>query len=199
MSSSPQLAVDERSRIARDLREDLGARLLNQLTRAGDTATATEARVMLAELRSLLDVLDPRCFLLSDCIAEWQAALAECCVEAGLRLNWSTPKRWPARNLTPVQRCNPQLILREFVRNAARHSQPTYIEAHLRVSSQSLAISCRHDGLSRAPQAWPAARGLRMIDLRTQDLGGTLRWSLPQAEVAQLDLRLPLAYASAHA
>lgn len=199
MPTGPELAVDERSRIARDLREDFGARLLNQLSRAGDTATATEARVMLGELRSLLDALDPRCFLLADCVAEWQAALAECCLEADLQLDWNAHGPWPARNLTPVQRCNPQLILREFARNAARHSQPTCIELHLSMSAQSLAICCRHDGLSQAPQAWPAARGLRMINLRTQDLGGTLSWSLPQAGIVQLDLQLPLAYAPAHA
>jgi len=199
MRFSPELAADERSRLARDLREDLGARLLNQLSRAEDTATASEARAMLAELRSLLDALDPRCFLLSDCVSEWQAALAECCAEAGLILNWNSPKRWPAQNLTPVLRCNPQLILREFARNAARHSQPSYIELNLSMSSQSLAISCSHDGLSRSPHAWRAARGLRMINLRTQDLGGTLQWSMPRAEIGQLDLQLPLPYSPAHA
>ena len=187
------LATDERSRIERDLREDFGARLLNHLRRTGDDASAAETRVMLTELRSLLDTLDPRRFLLGECVNEWHTALSELCAEHRIELRWNTPVRWPALALSPIQRCNPLLILREFIRNAALHSQPAAIDIRLRRQGDVVAIQARHDGLKAPPQHWQAARGLRMTVLRTQDLRGELEWSMPSASQLQLDLRFAVA------
>lgn len=190
--TSRRLGADERSRIARDLREDLGARLLNQLSRTENPASAAETRALLTELRSLLDVLDPRRFMLGECVDEWHAALADLCADQQIKLQWDAPARWTPLPLSPLQRCNPLLVLREFMRNAALHSQPSFIEFRLRKRGNTMTIRGVHDGLIEPPQAWQAARGLRMAGLRAQDLQGRLAWSTPSPGTLQLDLRFPL-------
>lgn len=198
--AGPALNLDERSRLARDLREDFGARLLNQLHLAPDARTAEHTRLLLGELRLLLDSLDPRSFSLRDCAQEWRAGTAELLASSEqVLLRWTLPRRWPELQLNPAQRCYPALILREFVRNALEHSRPRTIEVELGHGTAGIRLSARHDGLLRPPAQWRAARGLRLAALRAHDLGGSLQWSSAPAAPLQMDLQFPLAYARPHA
>lgn len=200
-SRAPALILDpdERGRLERDLREDFGARLLNQLRRSPEPEVAEQTRILLAELRSLLDSLDPRRFSLQDCAEEWQASSRETLSSTQVELRWRQPSAWPALSLDPVQRCYPALILREFLRNAVSHSQPARIGVSVRPLNSGLRLRAQHDGLRERPEHWHAARGLRVANLRTQDLRGQLEWSSPRAGWLRMDLTLPLTYADPHA
>ena len=199
-TTDTRLDRDERSRLARDLREDFGARLLNQLRNASDPDTAKQARTLLIELRALLDGLDLRRFTLRDCVQEWRGSCLEILEPYSIiDLDWCHPTHWRTARLSPMQRCYPGLILREFLRNATTHSAPQRIQIDLRQRAGYLQLSAQHDGLTRPPDQWRASRGLRLAALHAADLHGSLRWSAADPGQLKMDLQFPLPYAQAHA
>ncbi len=199
-TTDARLSRDERSRLARDLREDFGARLLNQLRNAPDPDTAEQARTLLTELRALLDSLDLRRFSLRECVQEWHASCLELLDPYSvMELEWRHPARWRNASLSPVLRCYPGLILREFLRNAMTHSVPRHVQIELHQRSGHLQVCARHDGLTRPPDQWRASRGLRLAALRATDLRGSLQWRSTRPGQLRMDLQFPLPYAQSHA
>lgn len=165
-----------RKRIARDLHEDLGARLLTQLHRAADDAAANSSRHMLEDVRALLDTLDPRGYTLEECLNEWRAALQERLGEAPVALRFPDSDQLPDVWLTTLERLNPRRILGEFVDNALTHARPGAITVELQLRLPVLVIRIEHDGHGDAMSGWRAARGLRNQALRAQDLRAELSY-----------------------
>lgn len=190
----PSREIDRiaRERLARDLHEDIGARLLQQLHALRDEDGAARARRTLHELRALIDTLDDRPFTLPDCVGEWRAQLHELCDTAGLALRFDAAIDLPQALLTPAQRNNPARLLCEFVDNAARHARASRIEIALVAQARELRLRARHDGATAHPETWVAARGLRNMRLRAADLDGALHWRLQAPATIEMELVFPL-------
>lgn len=182
----------ERRRIARDLHEDIGARLLQQLHSDPDPESAARTRRALNELRALIDTLDDRPFELDECIDEWRAQLQELCEAHGLPLHFDVVTALPRLALLAEMRSNPARILREFVDNAARHARPSCIEVAIAVSASQLRLIARHDGATAAPATWRGGRGLRNMQLRAEDLGSALHWRLAGRNSVEMGLAFTL-------
>lgn len=165
-----------RARIARDLHEDLGARLLTQLHRAADDASASSSRHMLEDVRALLDTLDPRGYTLDECLNEWRGALQERLGDAPVALRFPRSEQLPEVWLTTLERLNPRRILGEFVDNALTHALPQAIVVELQLRLPVLVIRIEHDGHRQAMSGWRPARGLRNQALRAQDLRAELSY-----------------------
>jgi len=187
-------AEAERERLRRELHEDIGARLLNQLHSSDDPAGAAASRALLEEVRGLIDLLDHRAFLLDECLSEWRAQFEEHCETLGLRCSVEMPGQLPAIRLTAVEHSHPPRILRETVSNAARHSKPSHCWLSIEVKDDGLLLGCGHDGLTHPVAGWRAARGIRNMQMRAQDLKGSLTWSEPASGQARMELRFPLTH-----
>lgn len=179
-------------RLARDLHEDLGARVLNQLHRARDEHSAAESRALLGELRVLIDSLDPRPQSLRACVEQWSAEFREQCTQGSLRSAVQLPEVLPCRSLTPLQRSHPLRIVREFVDNALRHARPEVCHLQVRLEDDILSLECRHDGITTLPNQWNAARGLRNQQLRARDLEAKLSIHVESQIWVCLQLRFSL-------
>lgn len=184
-------AERERARLARDLQEDIGARLLNHIVSAPNAEQADAARATLGEVRALIEMLDGRAFTLAECLAAWRARFVEQCAAAGIVADVHLPERAPALVLPPALRGNPPRIVAEFVDNAARHARPTRAALEIELVSGELRLRLRHDGHRAARGTWRPARGLRNLALRAQDLDAQLEWR-EHEQILELELRCPL-------
>ncbi|MGH8446008.1 MAG: sensor histidine kinase, partial [Solimonas sp.] len=180
----------ERTRVAEDLHDDVGARLLTLLHRA-DADQARAIRETLASLRMVVHGLGVQPQPLAEALAEWRAELHERCEAAGVDVQWNEAQPLPDWRLDAPQQMHLARVLREAVSNALRHAEPTRVEVHLSGDREALLLSIANDGTCRPPALWRSGNGLRSMRSRTQKLGGELRIEGEPGRVV-LRLRVPL-------
>jgi signal transduction histidine kinase len=183
----------ERDRIARDLHDDIGAKLLTLIHESSSERVASLARSAVAEMREVVAGLRAQPLALGDALADWRAELAERSVAAGCAMRWNQPESMPECLLTPRQQLNLARILREATSNALRHAKARSIELCIVIREGQLELALRHDGAVADPSRWQEGTGLATMRRRTADLGGSIAWHLePGAARACLDVCVPL-------
>lgn len=184
-------AAHERGRIARDLHDDIGARLLTLVHETGSERVASLARAALGDMRDLVGGLRARPLALGDALADWRAELTERAGVAGCVVTWHQPESIPEILLSPRQQVNLARILREAASNALRHARPGRIDSGAEMDAGRLRLSLRHDGAFAPPADWREGMGVASMRRRAADLGGTIRWHSEDAELA-VELDVPL-------
>jgi signal transduction histidine kinase len=174
-----QVAVErgieqERARVAQDLHDDIGARLLTLLHRS-DGEVAQSIRDVLASLRLTVYGLGARPQSIGNCLAHWRAEAGERCEALGVHLDWNEHAPLSGAMLDAAQQLNLARVLREGLSNALRHAKPTRIGIDVSIAEQALEITLVNDGVTQMPEQWRPGLGLRGMDQRMQRLGGTLR------------------------
>jgi signal transduction histidine kinase len=184
----------ERARVAQDLHDDIGARLLTLLHRS-EGETARQVREVLANLRLAVHGLGASRQPLADALATWRAEAAERCEASGVQLQWHCCAA-PQVVLEAPQLLDLARAVREAVSNALRHAQPSYVGIAVALSEQALELCVENDGVQTPPEQWRPGFGLRGMRSRVQRLGGYLEITALDGGRCQLCLRLPLATCS---
>lgn len=116
-----QITERERKRIAADLHDDLGAKLLTIVHTSESERISTLAREALEEMRLSVRGLTGRPVLLADALGDWRAEVVSRLAQAGIEAEWQAPEdapqTLPARAYVQTTR-----ILREAVSNIIKHS-----------------------------------------------------------------------------
>ena len=193
-----QVAVErsieqERARVAQDLHDDIGARLLTLLHRSEGEA-AQSIRDVLASLRLTVYGLGARPQSIGNCLAQWRAEAGDRCEASGVRLDWHEQPGLQGAQLDAPQQLNLARVLRETLSNALRHARPARIEVVVTVNGPMLEICVLNDGAPAPPQQWRSGLGLRGMDHRMQRLGGSLELQGDEA-TTRVIVRLPLGVA----
>jgi len=166
---------EERLRLAQDLHDDIGARLLTLMYKAQSPEMEDYLRHTLQDLKTLTRGLAASNHRLSHAAAEWKADLTHRLTAAQVELKWSfvfdedillTVGHWSA--LTRV--------LRELVSNAIAHAQAQRLEIDFRLESDRVDLMVTDDGIGRSPRTWSHGLGLGGVRKRVKQLGGEVEW-----------------------
>lgn len=167
-------ASAERKRIARDMHDDVGARLLMLIHRAGSREAADLARAAMTDLRTVLTTLDAQPVPLGDALADWLAETGQRCDAAGVELDWQMPEAVPDALLIPRHRAVLERVLREAVSNALKHASPRRLRLTARFGDGGIELGVEDDGDTRPAPEWQEGRGLRGMRQRLAEVGGRL-------------------------
>lgn len=159
----------ERSRISRDLHDDLAARLMSGLTLDDPDALKLVLRSSLAEVRSIVTVEEGSAGDLGNILADSRAEAAERLEAAGMELDW--PLVDISGEAGPQQQKALTSILREIVTNMIRHSGGTRLSVGARLDNGRLYIVATDNG-QRFDGTLKLGNGLRNMRARLAAIGG---------------------------
>ncbi|CAD5369858.1 membrane hypothetical protein [Rubrivivax sp. A210] len=166
---------EERLRIAQDLHDDIGARLLTLMYQAPTPEMENYIRHTLQDLKTLTRGLAASEHRLSHAAAEWKADLTQRLAAAQAELYWSVAFDQD-RRLSVVQWSAVTRVLRELVSNALYHGHATRIEVRMSLEGRRFSLQVADDGQGCEPQAWSHGLGLGGVRKRVKLLGGGVAW-----------------------
>jgi signal transduction histidine kinase len=188
--------TEERTRIAQDLHDDIGARLLTLMYKAPNAEIEEYIRHTLQDLKTLTRGLAASSHRLSHAAAEWKADIAQRLNAAGCDLDWSFSTDRDLI-LTVVQWSALTRVLRELVNNILTHAQATQVEIALQLDRGTLTLNVSDDGNGRAPETWSHGLGLGGVRKRVKLLGGQVRWVEREGRGIRCEAHAPLSSDSA--
>ncbi len=169
-------AETERRRIARDLHDDVGARLMTSLYQGEVGAMQTEVRQAMSEMRMVIDGLSGQRRSLEDSLADLRHETVSRLRLAGIGANWPLPDL-PDAPLSIDHGPNRALhsVVRELVSNIIRHSGATQVQVDVTVHDRSLHLRVRDNGKGLASEGLPVrGNGFANMTKRLTDIGGQL-------------------------
>ncbi len=167
--------TEERVRIAQDLHDDIGARLLTLMYKAQTPEMEDYVRHTLKDLKTLTRGLAASNHRLSHAMAEWKADITQRLNAANCELAWSfTTDR--DMLLSVVQWSALTRVLRELVSNTIAHALASHVDIEGNFEDGRLTLTVTDDGIGRNPQAWSHGLGLGGVRKRVKQLGGDVQW-----------------------
>jgi len=204
-------ALDQqRTRIARDLHDDLGADLsrlaiLSERLRLEDLppeanrsqlqTIAASSREMVESIRELVWATDPRNDLLENLVAYVREYVAEVIEEAGLRARLDFAEELPRCQVSSEFRRNVFLAVKEALANVLKHAQATEVTIGFRaLPRHQIEIRVADNGRGFDPSAVGGFHnGLRNLRQRLEALGGTLTVNAEPGQGTTVQMLVPLA------
>jgi signal transduction histidine kinase len=145
-----QVTERERKRIAADLHDDLGAKLLTIVHTSESDRISTLAREALEEMRLSVRGLTGKPVQLLDALGDWRAEVVSRLGQANILADWKSPSEdiihtLPARAYVQTTR-----IVRESVSNIIKHSGATHctVACHVQDGDFMLIIQDNGQGIS---------------------------------------------------
>jgi signal transduction histidine kinase len=166
-----QFTERERKRIASDLHDDLGAKLLTIVHTADTTRVPQLAREALEEMRLSVRGLAGRPVRLDDALADWRAEIIGRLGQARIEALWDHPTdvasfMLPARLFMQLTR-----VLREAVSNVIKHSEASHCEVRCTIAEGSLVVTVRDDGKGIAADLH-RGQGMSSMKRRAKKMNG---------------------------
>jgi signal transduction histidine kinase len=166
---------EERLRIAQDLHDDIGARLLTLMYQAPNAEIEEYIRHTIQDLKTLTRGLAAQSHSLGEAAGEWKRDLSQRLAAARCELDWQMQLDSDI-TLTMVQWSALTRILRELVSNAISHAKANKVSVELALSNDRLSLSVEDNGVGREPARWSHGLGLGGVRKRVKQLSGSVRW-----------------------
>lgn len=189
----------ERSRIARDLHDDLGARLAHiaLIAETGQSAPLERISGAAREAMQTMDELVWTVNARNDTVENFASYATQFAEEhlraAGVRCRFRVQADLDGRELNADTRRHMYLAFKEAVTNAVKHAQPSAVRISLGIEGGTLVLEVADDGCGLAPGASdPTGNGLKNMRERMLAIGGTLVVDSAPGRGARVVFRTPL-------
>ena len=179
----------DRSRIARDMHDDLGTRVtvlnmtaaLAQREMERDPPKARHhlekmtgaARELVAAMDDLVWAVDPAHDTLDHLASHLTRLAEEMFRDSPVRCRLDIPAMLPARPLGSDFRHHVALVVKESLHNVLQHAGPCEVFLTLALEGETLAITIRDTGRGFNPAAHPDGHGLSNTASRIREIGGS--------------------------
>lgn len=196
-----QALASQRTRIAREIHDGVGAALSGILLQAEYLGERVEEAELLEEVRELreaaaegmdelrraVSILHQE-FALSSSVPDYVRAFA-----TRHRLEVKVDVRGREPELPPETQLALFRILQEALSNVARHAKARTVAVDLELSSEEVCLTVRDDGRGFVPETvFKGHYGLRNMSERGTKVGGEVRFISAPGEGATVEARVPL-------
>jgi two-component system, NarL family, sensor histidine kinase UhpB len=141
-----QVTQAERKRIAADLHDDLGAKLLTIVHTSDNDRISTLAREALEEMRLSVRGLTGKPVQLADALGDWRAEVMARLSQAGLEGEWKAPTEELKQTLSARTYVQTTRILREAVSNIIKHSGASQCKIRCRLLEKDFQLVIQDNG-----------------------------------------------------
>ena len=141
-----QVTERERKRIAADLHDDLGAKLLTIVHTSESERISTLAREALEEMRLSVRGLTGKAVRLADALGDWRAEIVSRLGQAGMEGDWDAPTDDLPQRLSARAYVQTTRILREATSNIIKHSNATLCTIRVSIADGDLQFVVQDNG-----------------------------------------------------
>jgi signal transduction histidine kinase len=141
-----QVTERERKRIAADLHDDLGAKLLTIVHTSESDRISTLAREALEEMRLSVRGLTGKPVHLIDALGDWRAEVVSRLGQANILAEWKAPAEDVEHTLQARSYVQTTRILRESVSNIIKHSGATHATISSAVQDSDFILTIQDNG-----------------------------------------------------
>jgi len=201
----------ERSRIARDLHDDLGSSLteISVLASTGQhpltspdrqpnlfQSIGSKARSLISALDVIVWAVDPEDNSLQS-FADYLSGYAEeFFSHTKVDCRFRVPMSFPSVTLEGRVRHDLLMVVKEALNNVVRHADATEVELRMAVADQVLEIDIADDGKGIDDEMHSRGHGLKNLSARLQKLGGSCVVESQSGDGTMVRIRLPLGASS---
>lgn len=169
---------EERTRIARDLHDDVAARLLTLIHKTEGTPQEPLAREALVTLRESINSLGGKKEQdVDDILLELQIDIKFRLDAVDVKLSWEQDRRKYQRTFSSRQATNFKRVSQEVITNVLKHANATFVNIDTYLADGVFTISICDNGNTRLMKDWVNGRGVNNIRTRIKESGGTVRWN----------------------
>ncbi len=202
----------ERSRIARDLHDDLGSSLTEinvlastgQRPRSGDEthpalfqAIADKARSLVAALDIIVWAVDPEDNSLQSLADYLSGYTREFLSNSKIACRFKIPITFPAATLAGQIRHEVLMVVKETLNNIVRHAGASEVEFQMNMAGDVLEITIADNGKGFDPGAGTDGHGLKNRLARVSGIGGSCQVESRAGGGTTVSIRLPVSVAKA--
>lgn len=192
-----QSVEKERSRIARDLHDTVGAKLVGLIHNVNVDDAPHRIRDVNSAVKDTIWLLrsnEPK--PLSTALAKWSEEARTRLEERNIPLQWHHGDTGsvclPAADIVSLGN-----IFRECLTNTIKHSSASFVRIEIAyTASDGLNVSIINDGCPTDPSQWRDGFGLRGVHERLEELDGTISWTYDPTDRGILTTRLSIPLSS---
>lgn len=184
-------AAEERRRIARDLHDDVAARLLTLIHQLKDQPDINLARSLLKALRNAIYTLDTKTNTqITHALTDIRSELQDRLNTIGMQLTWLQTDTLGDLTISPRQHINLQRMLNEVTTNVIRHANAHFLNISIDLEDNQLHIQACDDGRGFDINSCVPGKGINNIRTRIDELHGQVTWQTQKG--CCIEIRFPV-------
>jgi signal transduction histidine kinase len=201
-----QALLQQRERISQDLHDDIGSKLssisilsqvvLNKMPTGFDTkrleSIGSHAREVLGMMDDIVWSVNPKNDSIQQIIERMKIFAIEILEEQNIQLNLIIDDHIHGIALSAIERKDTYLIFKEAVNNAAKYADATVVTIRLQKENTHLLLQIEDNGKGFDRDIVRSGNGLKNMNSRAKNLGGTLTINSKPHEGTNILLTLPI-------